>query len=205
MRRLPIVPTIIVLIAVGVMIRLGVWQLDRLHEKEVMLARYTAAASSPEISAFWPNAPEALYRKVSVYCEGPTKWSARAGRNNRGEAGWAHTVRCTFGGRRQGTPPDQQAMTDYFLRPVDVVLGWSTNPGEAKWQGGGVTGTVTPGGELGYQIVADPPLAGLQPNARPDPNDIPNNHWSYAIQWFLFAAVALIIYAIALRKRWRER
>ena len=44
-------------------------------------------------------------------------------------------------------------------------------------------------------------MAGLAPNARPDPGEIPNNHWSYAIQWFLFALVALVIYGIALRKR----
>ena len=31
LRRLPIVPTIVVLIAVGIMIRLGFWQLDRLR------------------------------------------------------------------------------------------------------------------------------------------------------------------------------
>jgi surfeit locus 1 family protein len=51
--------------------------------------------------------------------------------------------------------------------------------------------------------VADPPLAGLAANARPDPADIPNNHWSYAVQWFLFAGTALVIYALALRKRLR--
>jgi len=85
------------------------------------------------------------------------------------------------------------------------VLGWSNNPAEVKWQGGQVTGTVTPNGELGYQIVADPPVAGLAANARPDPNDIPNNHLAYAVQWFFFALVALVIYALALRKRGRER
>ena len=55
--------------------------------------------------------------------------------------------------------------------------------------------------ETKWHIVADPPLAGLIANARPDPRDIPNNHWSYAIQWFAFAATALIIYALALRRR----
>ena len=40
LRRLPIVPTIVVLIAVGIMVRLGFWQLDRLHQKEELLTRY---------------------------------------------------------------------------------------------------------------------------------------------------------------------
>ena len=32
---------------------------------------------------------------------------------------------------------------------------------------------------------------------------IPNNHLSYAVQWFLFALTALVIYVLAVRKKWR--
>jgi surfeit locus 1 family protein len=49
--------------------------------------------------------------------------------------------------------------------------------------------------------VAAPPLAGLEANAIPDPAEIPNNHFAYAVQWFVFAATALVIYGLALRKR----
>ena len=49
--------------------------------------------------------------------------------------------------------------------------------------------------------MATPPLAGLEANAIPDPSEIPNNHFAYAIQWFLFAATALVIYTLALMKR----
>ena len=38
-------------------------------------------------------------------------------------------------------------------------------------------------------------------NAPPSIESIPNNHLAYAVQWFLFAAVAAIIYVIALRRR----
>ena len=69
------------------------------------------------------------------------------------------------------------------------------------WTGGVVTGTITLGAGETVRLIADPPLAGLDANARPDPATIPNNHLSYAIQWFLFALTALVIYAIALRKR----
>ena len=37
-------PTIVVLIAVGIMVRLGFWQIDRMHQKEALLVRYAAAA-----------------------------------------------------------------------------------------------------------------------------------------------------------------
>jgi surfeit locus 1 family protein len=41
-------------------------------------------------------------------------------------------------------------------------------------------------------------------SAPPSPDNIPNNHLSYAVQWFLFAGIAGVIYALALRQRWRK-
>lgn len=96
------------------------------------------------------------------------------------------------------TAPD---LPDYVLTPADVVLGWSRSPNAVEWRGGFVAGTVVPTGELGFKIVADPPLAGLEANAAPDPGDLPNNHLAYAVQWFFFAATALVIYVLALRRR----
>ena len=55
MKRWPIIPTIIVIIAVGIMIGLGVWQLQRKAEKEALLARYNAADGLPAIA--WPVVP----------------------------------------------------------------------------------------------------------------------------------------------------
>ena len=50
-------------------------------------------------------------------------------------------------------------------------------------------------------LVADPPLAGLDPNPGPDLSAVPNNHLAYAVQWFVFASLAALIYALALRRR----
>jgi surfeit locus 1 family protein len=83
------------------------------------------------------------------------------------------------------------------------VLGWSRSPEPAQWPGGEVAGVLLAQPKGKFDIIADPPLAGLEANARPDPADIPNNHLAYAVQWFLFAGVALVIYALALRKRMR--
>jgi surfeit locus 1 family protein len=94
-------------------------------------------------------------------------------------------------------------LPDHVLQPADVVLGWSREAEPVAWKGGFVAGTVVPTGELGFKIVADPPLAGLQPNAKPDPGDLPNNHLAYAGQWFFFALTALVIYVLALRRRRR--
>ena len=88
-------------------------------------------------------------------------------------------------------------------RQAEIVLGWSKSPEAARWSGGFVTGTIVPAGEFGFKIVADPPIAGLQPNAKPDPGDLPNNHLAYAAQWFFFALTALVIYVLALKRRRR--
>ena len=71
LRRLPIIPTLVVLLAVGIMIRLGFWQIDRMAEKEALLARYSAAqALSSEAS--WPSseaeAQGVLYRRAGLDC-----------------------------------------------------------------------------------------------------------------------------------------
>ena len=88
-------------------------------------------------------------------------------------------------------------------KPTEIVMGWSQSPEPSRWVGGFVTGTVVPTGEFGFKIVADPPLTGLQPLAKPDPGDLPNNHLAYAGQWFFFALTALVIYVLALRRRRR--
>lgn len=188
MRRVPIVPTIIVLIAVAIMIRLALWQIDRMQEKDAMMARYTAAQTSSAKMAF-PAEPyeidAALYHRSSVDCVSATNATSRSGRNAKGDAGIAQIVTC-----KTATGSN-----------VEVVLGLAQTPAIVPWSGGKVTGWIAPGPKL----VADPPQAGLAANARPDPNDIPNNHLAYAVQWFFFALVALVIYAIALRRRWGER
>lgn len=183
-RRLPVIPTLIVLAAVAVMIRLGFWQIDRMHQKEALLARY-AAAGRMSADVPFPQGEAAaepvLYRHATVDCAKVVSATTIAGQNAKAEAGLAHIATCELTGG--GT--------------ARIALGWSRSPAEARWPGGRVGGVVAPGPRL----VADPPLAGLEANARPDPANIPNNHWSYAMQWFLFALVALVIYGLAVRKR----
>jgi surfeit locus 1 family protein len=53
-------------------------------------------------------------------------------------------------------------------------------------------------------LVADTPAPGLAANEMPSIESIPNNHLAYAVQWFLFAGIAVIIYLLALRRRARK-
>ena len=197
---MPILPSIVVLIAVGIMVRLGFWQIDRMHQKQALLAQYAAAERNPqplgdfaELTLRSDFTPETLaYRKVAVNCLNVIDWTEMAGRNAHGESGIAHIADCNI------RDVNTKEVKGFYSAPV--VVGWSNAPGNPAWSGGNLVGTVLVGKNY-MRVVADPPLAGLQPNARPDPKDLPNNHWSYAIQWFLFAATALVIYGLALRKR----
>lgn len=189
-RPLPLVATIVVGLAVATMIGLGVWQLSRAGEKEALLARYQAAADLPPVTL--PTVPSAdedlpLFRKASALCLDPVGSRVVAGRNRHGESGYSHLVDCRTGAEGPG---------------LRVDIGWSRDPQQGGgWKGGPISGIVAPDSQMRMRLVSATGLAGLEASAPPSPANIPNNHRSYAVQWFLFAAVATIIYVLALRAR----
>lgn len=203
-RRIPILPTIIVAAAVLLMIRLGVWQLERRHEKEALLAHYAANLDRPPVAlpALWPLKDEDLYRRVAATCLSVVEWKAEAGRSASGATGWRHIASCRTGAEGPGFAAD---------------MGESQDSAAPAWRGGEVRGRLVwaPTGEPLVarlfkappppiaMIVAEQAAPGLAPTAAPDPATVPNNHLAYAVQWFLFAAVALAIYAVALWRRAR--
>jgi len=189
MKRIPIVPTLLVLAAVAVMVRLGFWQIDRMHLKEVLLASYerAAAMSSEAPLVFDAKQREASYfRRTTYVCGGSGMTRPMAGHNLKGETGWAQWGSCSAGDGRPAT---------------EVNLGWTRAPAAVAFDVHAVSGVIAPDGPNGARIVSAQPVSGLEASALPDPKNVPNNHWSYAIQWFLFAATALVIYGLALRKR----
>lgn len=188
-RRLPLIPTILVAAAVAIMIGLGIWQLNRAEEKDGLLTQYRAAAEQPEIS--WPTVPPTgdlpLFRTATAFCLEPLTKRALAGRNLAGEPGYSHIVHCRTGAEGPG---------------IAVDVGWSRDPQTPiRWGGGMVRGTVAPDSRYRMRLVAEESPDGLQPSAPPSVETIPNNHRLYAVQWFAFAIAALIIYLLALRKR----
>ena len=189
MKRWPIIPTIIVIIAVGIMIGLGAWQLQRKAEKEALLARYNAADGLPAIA--WPVVPDPralpLFRRSTLTCVKVAKIESVSGSNRNGDAGFAHVASCQTGGA-EGVN-------------AKVAIGWSERPQSPSWSGGLVRGIIAPDGVQLIKLVSTDPADGLQQLALPSPAQIPNNHFLYAIQWFIFAAAASIIYILAVRKR----
>lgn len=188
MKRLPLVPTLLVAAAVIVMIGLGVWQLQRAAEKKALLARYAAAQDQPAIAL--PQVPDPanppLYRRASAFCLRVTDWTAVSGRNVKGDAGWVHVASCARGAEGPG---------------FQAVMGWSATPDAPKWTGGPVEGVVGPDRTHIVKLVARTPAPGLAAAAPPSLDDVPDNHRLYAAQWFFFAAAAVVVYWLALRRR----
>jgi surfeit locus 1 family protein len=193
MTRLPLVPTLLVGAAVATMIGLGVWQLQRAEWKEGLIAQYQANSNLPPVA--WPALAPAddslLYRRANGFCLQPVGWRAVAGRNLKDEPGWSHVAACRTGGAEG---PGMQ-----------VVAGWSKSPVPPAWRGGPVSGLIAPDREHRIRLVADRAAPGLEPSRPPNPAETPNNHLLYAFQWFFFAAAAAVIYALALRRRQREK
>ncbi|PKB25975.1 cytochrome oxidase assembly protein ShyY1 [Novosphingobium kunmingense] len=190
LRRLPLLPTALVLIAVAVMVRLGFWQLDRMHQKDALLvlyARNQALSSEALLLADKASREQTWFRHTTLDCKGAGMTRPMAGHNVQGQTGWAQWGKC-YG-------PDGRT-------PVaEINYGWSTDPRAVAYGAGTVGGIIAPDGANGARVVSARPLPGLQPSAAPNPADMPNNHLSYAVQWFAFAATALVIYALALRKK----
>lgn len=202
-RRWPIVPTLLVIAAAAVMVALGAWQLERKSEKEALLALYernramSATVAYPELP---PVDDAMLFRKSSIVCLEPVRWDPRSGTDREGRPGIRMVADCRTGAEGPGVLVDV-GTADSFTPP--------------RWSGGPVAGTIVPGPEqptliarltgratpARAMLVADTPLEGLRASAVPNGADVPNNHLAYAVQWFLFAAAALVIYVLAVRRR----
>lgn len=202
MRRIPPLSTLIVALAVAAMLALGVWQFERREEKRAALARYAANLTLPPI-AFPGNAGDQrlLFRRAATRCVQVTGWHRQGGRSRTGAQGWRQIATCRL---PQGTllAIDMGVARDPLFRP--------------DWAGGAVSGTLTHAPDPrplivtvfshtppALMLVADQPAPGLEATARPALSSVPNNHLAYAVQWFLFAGVAVIIYVLALRLRAR--
>jgi cytochrome oxidase assembly protein ShyY1 len=205
-RRIPVVPTIAVGLVVATMVALGFWQLGRAHERDAAKAQMVAQAHQP--IAKYPYADpvreDLLFRRLSADCARVQSWETRGGEGVGGQSGWRHIATCLA---PQGST---------FKADMGVSAAPSDQP---AWQGGRIVGAAVHAPDVsGFEdrvlhrqaarplmVVAETPAPGLIASRQPDPNEETNSSWSYTGQWFLFALTALVIYLLALRKRWRER
>ena len=202
MRRLPVLPTILVAAAVALMIGLGVWQFQRAEWKNRLLAEYSAASQLPplDLDPWLDKAgeqaalPPLAFRRVTVTCRANALApQLRGGRSRDGVGGYSYFLPCR---------PGAQGLAGKLV----VNAGWSPMPKEdlrlsAMGRTEGRLGAIGEDRIVLTRSDAPPPL---RPSAELGIENISNNHLVYALQWFFFAATAAIIYGLALKRRGRE-
>lgn len=189
---MPVLPTLVVAFAVAAMVALGLWQLtDRLPKKQAYLQQLAANPAKPPIAFPQTSDDRLLFRRARVACAQPVAIR----REGAGKAGYRLIATCARGEQVQlGTTRDFGATVTWPGGPVTGFI--SHAPDTRPLIAGLFDRTPVP-----LMLVADTPPAGLAPNAAPDLSAVPNNHLAYAVQWFVFAGVAAIIYLLALRRR----
>lgn len=179
----------VVALAVAIMLGLGAWQLSRAHWKDSLLARYAGNGALPEMAypLLLPARDLPLFRKARGTCLDVASLRTAPGTSLDGEPGFAIIADCRTGAEGPG---------------MAVELGWSKNPAaRPAFTGGEVHGVIGPDKDRVIRLVVTNPPPGLAASAPPSLSSIPNNHRGYAIQWFLFALAATIIYVVAVRRR----
>lgn len=207
MRRIPILSTALVAVAVAVMIGLGVWQVQRAEWKESLLADWRASQDLPTVdldgrlrsTGRAEDDPPLDFRRVRITCEAgrDVRPEVRGGRHRTtNETGWSYFIPCF-----------RNALSGWTGR-LQVNAGWARRPDlQLERARGRLDGIVVEGVlgvvEEGRPVVltADMALPPLAPSAAPRVEDVSNNHLFYAFQWFFFAAAAAVIYGLALRRR----
>ena len=142
-RKLPIIPTILVALAVAAMIGLGIWQLERREEKEALLAtlcRRGEPAADRLADACRPRSRcRCSARPPATAC----RWSAsapRPARIARASPAILIIADCRTGAEGPG---------------MAVELGWSKDPNAGRaYRGGLVSGVIAPDKLSRMRLVA---------------------------------------------------
>ena len=206
MRRVPVIATLLTLLMLAVLVSLGVWQLQRREWKHALIAR---AAAAPKLPPLEPRdyyrsligAQSVQYRRAILPCS-PGRvlpYDLKGGTSAvTGDSGYLLLVSC----RPNSRPPEIVAVAGWTRRPdaaavpitVDTIFDgliierpYGDAPARPK-----------------FMLIPKTAIPGLQPSRLPSPEDLPDSHLSYAIQWFGFATTLAVIYALWLRRRWRD-
>lgn len=211
MRRL-VVPLIFGLGGAAVLVALCVWQVQRLHWKEGMLAEISARMEQP--AGPLPDAPSAeadRYAKIAV--DGQFADGALHVLTSQRQGGPGYLVVQPFetgDGRRilvdRGYVTETEKAAVFDAGPVTVTghLVWpretdmftpEPNLERNIWFARDVDRMAEALGTEPVLVVASAPTGDPSPRPVPVGIDIPNNHLSYAITWGLLAALWLAMTA----------
>lgn len=212
-----VVPLLFGLIGAGVLVSLGVWQLQRLAWKEAILAEIDARIAAAPVAL--PAVPDAQAdRYLPVEATGRFTGQALRVLVSQKEIGAGYRIVEVFetGGRRVLVDRGFVGVED----KVALAVTDATVTGNLHWPDEVDSYTPAPEGDLWFarDVPAMAKALGTEPVlivARSDTGDgiaplpvdtagIPNNHFGYAIQWFGMAAVWLgmtLFYLWRIRRR----
>jgi cytochrome oxidase assembly protein ShyY1 len=196
---------LVVFVLTGLLVGLGVWQLQRREWKRALVE---AAETAPQLPMLEPadfmaamtGRMSVQYRRAELVCRPGrvTPYDLKGGSSAGGESGYLVLVSCR---------PDQSLAPD-----IVAVAGWTRRPDAAALPL--VVDTMFSGliierpyGDAPdrpqFMLIPDTAVPPLKPSRLPSAADLPDNHLAYAGQWFGLAGALLVIYALWLRRRMR--
>jgi len=225
--RFPIILTILAVLLLGVLLALGVWQVQRMQWKEGLIASAEAAAGQPPLpldEALKLDNPE--FRRVILTCRGLSAAPfVELQSIENSDAGVRLVSTCAVEGgptllvdrgfvsaEISSRPPVNAADTmpvviTGVLRRSPAPSALTPPPAEGRFYGRDaeamaralkVEGPVSP-----FTVFAttstNPDWAALKPSA--PPAAFTNNHLGYALTWFGLAVALIAFYAVLLRRR----
>ncbi|AZY94848.1 MULTISPECIES: SURF1 family protein [Paracoccus] len=215
-------PVILGVVGCAVLIYLGLWQLDRRAWKEDMLADITAGIQADPVPL--PDAIDPSMKYLPVTVSGTTTGAEIDVLSHTREQGAGYQIVSRFvtddgrailldrgfvpqEARRIDRPPVRLQVTGNLHWPQDASSSTpAPNMDENIWFARDVDAMALTLDTLPVLVVASA-VEGDNQGARPLPvaiEGIPNNHLSYAVQWFLIAATWAVM-TLALIWRIRQR
>ena len=215
-------PLILGVVGCAVLIYLGLWQLDRRAWKEDMLADITAGIQADPVPL--PDAIDPSMKYLPVTVSGTTTGAEIDVLSHTREQGAGYQIVSRFvtddgrailldrgfvpqEARRIDRPPVRLQVTGNLHWPQDASSSTpAPNMDENIWFARDVDAMALTLDTLPVLVVASA-VEGDNQGARPLPvaiEGIPNNHLSYAVQWFLIAATWAVM-TLALIWRIRQR
>ena len=225
--RFPVILTVLAVLLLGVLLTLGVWQVQRMQWKESLIAGAEAAADLPPLplaEALKVENPE--FRRVILTCRGLSAAPyVELQSIEDGDAGVRLVSACAVEGGPTLLVDRGFISAEVSARPtvnaadtMPVVIAGvlrrapppsalTPPPAEGRFYGRDaeamaralkVEGPISP-----FTVFAttstNPDWAALKPSA--PPAAFSNNHLGYALTWFGLAAALIAFYAVLLRRR----
>lgn len=222
------IPTIAAVAVIAATARMGLWQLDRAHQKEALQAQYERMRTQPALALRGPQPHAERYQRVSVRGEFDTQHevlldnqleAGAAGYHvltplRIAEGGWLVMVNRGWIGRSAKYPVEPEipshseeiTIAGIIDRADRELMELSAETVQGKvWQNFTAkrfhkrTGLDV----LPFVVVQQQPAAQGLKAVNAEPEFGIQKHYSYAVQWFGLAATALLLYGYFTLKRLR--